>query len=93
MFCPNCGTENPETSSFCSKCGEKINGSTSELLKTKKQTKQILAIIYSFIAGVFTVVVFLNLARQGSLLTTVIFSLADGIFIFMAVWYTADRTL
>ena len=30
MFCSNCGTENPETSSFCSKCGAKINSQTSE---------------------------------------------------------------
>ena len=35
MFCSNCGTENPETSSFCSKCGQPINGTAIPIKKKR----------------------------------------------------------
>ncbi|MCA9483330.1 MAG: zinc-ribbon domain-containing protein [Nitrospina sp.] len=25
MFCPNCGSENPDQANFCTKCGNQIN--------------------------------------------------------------------
>ena len=37
MFCSKCGTENPETASFCSKCGEPINGAVTPVAKKKNK--------------------------------------------------------
>ena len=84
MFCSNCGTENPETSSFCSKCGERINGSTSELLKTKKHAKRTTLAISALAILLLTVALFLNLAKHGPLLTILLDLLADGAFIYVA---------
>jgi predicted amidophosphoribosyltransferase len=89
MFCSNCGTENPETSSFCSKCGERTNGSTYELLKKQKQARQSVAIMSAFIIGLMTVAVFLNLVRHAPLFEILLNLLA--ILIGMSALYLATR--
>ena len=46
MFCPKCGTENPETSSFCSKCGQAINGAVPP---SKKKSRKVMWILGSIL--------------------------------------------
>ena len=46
MFCPKCGTKNPETGKFCRKCGidisnlnDTISGNLSSLTHSSKKSK------------------------------------------------------
>ena len=33
MFCPNCGTQNPETATTCTKCGFNVKGASAPKFK------------------------------------------------------------
>ena len=33
MFCPNCGTQNPDTATTCSKCGFNLKGASAPKFK------------------------------------------------------------
>jgi hypothetical protein len=49
MFCPKCGTENPDISSFCSKCGQAINGTVPPSIKKSRKVIWILGSILGLI--------------------------------------------
>ena len=40
MFCPKCGTENPETGKFCRSCGTDLSGVSKALNKKKSSSKK-----------------------------------------------------
>ena len=40
MFCPNCGTQIPDTASFCPNCGSVINNKSSKIQPEPKQPKK-----------------------------------------------------
>ena len=39
MECPQCGTENIETASFCAKCGRELDGQQSDQAPVSQQTQ------------------------------------------------------
>jgi len=51
MFCQKCGTENPETATFCMKCGNPIN---QDAVPEKKKSKKTL-----WIVGIITILILL----------------------------------
>lgn len=38
MFCGKCGTQNPDTATFCKSCGTRLNGQTKPAVKTATKT-------------------------------------------------------
>ena len=38
-YCPNCGANNPDSSSFCSSCGTALTGNVSQQVYTPVQTQ------------------------------------------------------
>jgi hypothetical protein len=44
-ICKNCGAENKDTSTFCSKCGSRIHGVTKDANKSDNDKKIIIALI------------------------------------------------
>lgn len=51
MFCNKCGTKNPETSEYCSKCGEKLNTSPEAQASAEKPEKRKTGLLAGLIAG------------------------------------------
>ena len=44
-YCKNCGAENKDTATFCSKCGSRIHGVTKDTNQSDKEKKIIIALI------------------------------------------------
>jgi len=63
MFCPKCGTENPEGAKFCSKCGAEL-GVTAKPTETSVGLSANVAGLLCYVGGWISGIVFLVIEKK-----------------------------
>jgi len=64
MFCPKCGTENPEGNNFCQKCGESLVPQVPKPTGTSIGLEPNVAGLLCYVLGWITGLIFLLLAKE-----------------------------
>ncbi len=64
MFCPKCGTENPEGNNFCQKCGESLVPQVPKPTDTSIGLEPNVAGLLCYVLGWITGLIFLLLAKE-----------------------------
>jgi uncharacterized membrane protein/ribosomal protein L40E len=64
MFCPKCGTENPDSASFCQKCGEPLAPKEAKPTGTSVGLEPNLAGLLCYALGWITGVIFFLLEKE-----------------------------